>query len=74
MERKKQQAINDAVEKKDHEVKVQKTLFKSLQEKLARLQEDNKSLKKNGLPVRYNKIMPQKRSTSEDDFILELSP
>lgn len=38
MERKKQQAVNDAIEKKDQEVKTQKSLYKSLQEKYAKAQ------------------------------------
>ena len=39
MERKKQQAVNQAVEKKEQEMKVQKLLTKSLHEKITKLQE-----------------------------------
>ena len=46
MERKKQQAVNEALEKKEQDVKVQKILAKTLQEKIARLEEENRKKKK----------------------------
>jgi hypothetical protein len=48
MERKKLQAVNDSLDKKDQELKMQKSLFKSLQEKMGKLQEENKGLKNKG--------------------------
>jgi hypothetical protein len=37
--------VADIIEKKDQEIKVQKTLSKALNEKVAKLQEEMKSLK-----------------------------
>ena len=46
MERKKHQAVTEAIDKKEQEVKVQKIMAKSLHEKIAKLEEESKAKKK----------------------------
>ena len=75
MERKKQQSIKEAVDKKEQQIKVQKSLNKSLHEKIVKLQEANKTLnkKKNESP-RMNKTMQPSIPRQNEEVNFELSP
>lgn len=73
MERKKQQAVKEVCDKKDQEMKIQKTMFKSLNEKLAKMQEDFKKLKKENSEIPRNHRLNASHK-HEEEFLLELSP
>jgi len=67
MERKKQQAIQETIDKKDQEVKVQKSLVKSITDKYAKLQEENKIIKQKNLEhIRNNKISNANKVMEEE--------
>ena len=73
MERKKQQAVKQVCDKKDQVIKVQKTMLKSLNEKLTKMHEDFKKLKKENSELPKNKRLNAAQKKDEE-FLLELSP
>jgi phage shock protein A len=74
-DRKRQQAVADTAEKKDQELKVQKTLSKALSEKVGKLQEEVKTLRTQTPEIRHpRKVLRNCNRTTEEELSFELTP